>query len=150
MNKEEILAMEAGDELNTAVAELIGDDLDHHWAGGAPKSGVKYCTRCSTPDWAPAAKRPCNVKLYSEDISTAWLVVEKMRASDMYNFGRIKKEPKDKRQYDPTFVDFCSRLMEVLEIGISEYSYPATLTIMWKIDPEVICKAVLLTKVEDD
>ncbi len=122
MNKEEILKMEAGEKLNAAVAVVMGDDLEHSWTGGAPKSGIKYCTRCNAPDWAPAAVlRHCSVKLYSEDISVAWLVVEKMKVEDYCQVGG---------RFCDSLVDMCPDNEELL---------------FW-LSPEAICKAVLIAR----
>ena len=136
MTKEEILAMESDDGLNAAVAEMMGDDLEHQWTGGAPKSGVRYCTRCGTPDWSPAAERHCSVKLYSKDISVAWLVVEKMK-EDGYNL---------RLEYFSEKLDWTPKdnLTQVVFSGYQGYYFDG---IKGNIEiPEAICKAALIAR----
>lgn len=133
MNKEEILAMEAGEALDL----LIGINI-FNWK---PIDTEEGCYE--EPD---GTTKVVEFNKYSTDISTAWQVVEKMRESDRYNFGRMQEGYKDRGQYDDTFITFCSDLMEVMGISIEEYAYPAVLTIMRSISPEAICKATLIAK----
>ena len=156
MTKEEILAMEAGRELDVLVALVVMKEsaprlvpenaLDLQLAGSPVKSleGNWLCL-CEYDEGDVEIWRPLP---FSTDISAAWQVVEKMRDADKYNVKRMEEGYKDRGQYDSAFVDFCSCLMEVLGIEIEESSYAATLTIMRSISPEAICKAALIARLE--
>lgn len=168
MTKEEILAIKAGEKLDN----LVTKELFHHVWDDGDRPRCKICGVWK--DWPNSASIGCEGKKYSTDISAAWLVVEKMRESDDYNFKRMqsgKKKPGGYYlvrhpgafygQYDDTFVEFCAHLMEILGVTVTdsvidrmagrpaelpEYPYPATLTLMRKLSPEAICKAALLAK----
>jgi len=142
MTKEEILAMEAGEELDALIDKEIfsgnGCVHDLYWVDPDEYACSKCHKQFVSPEpWA-----------YSTTISAAWQVVEKMRDSHRYNIKRIEEGRNAKGQYDDTFVNFCSLLMDVLGIEIKEYAYGATLTIMRALSPEAICKAALLAKLE--
>lgn len=135
-SREEILTMEAGDELNAAVAKIMNDDLEHQWEEGPSRTGVKYCSRCNACDWMPAAERPCSVKLYSEDISVAWQIWQKMT---------------DKEPFSWAIYSDCEGI-----VFVEHYpnDYPGAMKAgcgdfrTWGLCPEAICKAALLAKLE--
>jgi len=148
MNREEILAMTAGNKLDSCIAEWMSDCY-HDWKGQNSSTGGLFliCSKCG--DCRNSGLALPN-QHYSTDITAAWLVVEKIRDSDRYNLKRMNEGYMEKGQFDSTFVDFCTELMKVLGLGVSAHSYPAILTLMRNISPEVICKAALLTRVEDN
>ena len=134
MEKEEIVAMKAGSKLD----ELVGI----HIFGWKPVEGENYYE-----DEGGISKVLCFNK-FSREVELAWQLVEKIRDADNYNFKRMEEKYKTLGQYDSLFVDFCVFLMEITEISVEEYAFPATLTIMRKLSPEIICKAALMAKLQ--
>lgn len=145
MKKEEILAMEAGDELNALVArEVMEDDLEHFWREGPSQTGVKYCAWCSTYDWMPAANEPCSVKPYSEDISAAFAVVERIGGAwDIKRRYRPYSDDLSMGDGRPTY----QALVVITEYEDLVYTSQETFRSPWCWQlPEAICKAALLAK----
>lgn len=119
MNKEEILAMKAGEELD----ELIERDI-FDWKPKFKHGDVQEFYRS---DFLP----------YSTNISSAWQVVEKITKELDYPFyltycKSIHEE--DKQDWRATFALFVKGLIHVYNDG--------------KTAPEAICKAALLTKLK--
>ena len=71
MNKDEILAMKAGEELD----KLVIKELMHHIWDDSERPRCKICGVWK--DWPKPTG--CEYKPYSTDISAAWQVVEKLR-----------------------------------------------------------------------
>ena len=131
MNKAEILAMEAGAELDALVLrEIFGCNVEIRAMGWNEDGGPKYCyclcegtdKQYEHRDWEHhygAAISP------SEDISAAWQVWETMRAGD----------------YD-CYITHCKLGYEASFIKEKDFIAQA------KAAPEAICKAALLTRLE--
>ena len=145
MTKEEILKMEAGEELDRLVAEVMGepmpeftpeDALDLQLAGSPVKSpkGNWVCL-CNheegdIPVWHPLP--------FSTDISAAWLVVEKLTEEWTKRSKPISIEViYDCGAYEAKIETWNENKKDWNE-PISSGSREAA--------PEAICKAVLLTK----
>ena len=140
MNKDEILAMGAGRELDILVAiqvmkELkpifIPKDVLELQLAGSPIKSPKGNWLClceydedDIPTWQPLC--------YSTDISAAWKVVEEIRedASD---------EARDK---------FTEWVMYFADIYPQDTATVAISKILWT-SPESICKATLLAKLKE-
>ena len=71
MTKDEIWAMEAGEELD----KLVIKELMHHIRDDSERPRCKICSVWK--DWYKPAG--CEDKKYSTDISAAWQVVEKLK-----------------------------------------------------------------------
>jgi len=132
MTKEEILAMEAGQELDVLVAEeIFGIEVEWDYAlWDVDKQCGKLPFRKGAPRTVlgPMAHSVSNtIPGYSIDISAAWQVIEKMRTLDTY-----------------------------IEIGNGwqpeEYWWvrlkPEEIYAWGKILPEAICKAAVLTRLD--
>jgi hypothetical protein len=105
MTKEEILAMEAGRELNYLVA--------------------KHIFNMDNTDYIP----------YSENISAAWEVVEKI--------GQNKFKVEILRSSDGKYFATCKKVGSVSDKLFEVYAKADTA-------PEAICKAALLAVMEDN
>jgi len=147
MNKEEILTMEVGEELDKLVAtEVMGEPipeftpenaLDLQLAGSPFKSPKgNWLSLCKydegdIPTWRPLP--------YSTDISAAWLVVEKICNWDVGDNMLILKGQGP--NLEPT--------EENERVGWWEAEINGDwgkVTAEGKIAPEAVCKAALLTK----
>jgi len=144
MNKEEILAMEVGEELDKLVAvEVMGEPMPEFTPGnalgfqlaGSPVKSPKGNWLClcrydegDIPMWRPVP--------FSTDISAAWLVVEKLGGG------------KD-----------IDQISVVYELDFGEWKYRVTIdyqdldkqsvTAWGKTPPVAICKAALLTRLDE-
>lgn len=75
MTKEEILAMEAGEQLNEQVAgEIMSECYHQHWAGSGDSIN---CLKCGKSRFYHQRSQA-----YSTDISAAWQVVERLISQD--------------------------------------------------------------------
>jgi len=145
MTKEEILAMEANEELDKLVAvevmnELMSDlfipenALEHQLAGSPIKSGggnwVCLCKyeEGDIPRWHPLP--------FSTDISAAWQVVE-----------AIHKELFSIRHFFLRFLQEQTR--HEVNGGAGEIVTIAWPDLFFHITPETICKAALIAKLEE-
>lgn len=118
MKREEILAMEHGEQLDALVAEFVMGLPEVHVMDGS----VWF------QDNEGAYREVIN---YSADISAAWEVVEKVKSMLFSKRNRFLKE------------------LQTLTKKDSEY-YIAWPDVFWTINPERICKAALLTALEEE
>lgn len=139
MTKEEILKMEAGEELDRLVAEVMGEPMPEFTPenalelqlAGSPVKSPKGNWLClcrydegDIPTWRPLP--------YSTDISAAWSVVEKMRELD-YSFS-LTNYDNYKLVYQVKFYNYLNPALSYCGVGTA---------------PEAICKAALLTKLDE-
>ncbi len=158
MTKEEILAMEAGRELDKMVAELLFSyRVEDRYGYYDPESGY-FCETQSSPLIGERGERqPCilvetkefrggvlelwnELPCYSTDISPAWQVVEKMLSEGWYWFAYGRKElgiELNGCQFakEPFIKDNIDYLVDKIVDGKFQM-------------PEAICKAALLTNLE--
>jgi len=125
MTKEEILAMEAGEELSQKVAEeIMGECYHQHWDGDRDSID---CLKCGESRFYHQRSQA-----YSTDISAAWPVVERMQ------------EDKEAFYYlELRYSRILHCWMAVFEHGNDQHE-----EIEGKTAPEAICKAALLAKVK--
>jgi len=128
MTKEEILAMEAGRELDALVDKGIfsGNGCVHDLYWVDPDEYV--CSKChkqfvSPEPWA-----------YSTDIAATWQAVDKMR-EELFSTRR-------------RFLKALQYLTVTRIEGTGETGMIAWPDVFWLITPEAICRAALLAKLE--
>jgi hypothetical protein len=118
VTREQILGMEPGEELDAAVAELMG---------------YKITRVCGRPyiDSFSISKIPS----FSTEISAAWEVVAKVKSM---LFSKRRK-----------FMDTLQFITSKNELTCRGHliNYP---DVFWFITPEVICKAALITVMQED
>jgi len=123
MNRETILAMEAGVELDKLVAEeIMGECYHQYWKGD--KDSI-CCVKCGESRFYHQ-----HSQAYSIDISAAWQVVEEMSIKG-YDLLLMEERETSSAGW---FASFSP-------IGRKEPGYTKV-----KSAPEVICKAALLAK----
>jgi hypothetical protein len=123
MTKEEILAMEAGQELDALIDKDIfgGNGCIHELYWVDP--GEYRCAKCGQMCYEGEG-------LYSTDISAAWHIVEKMH-----------------KQLFSSRLRFVNALQEQTKHTVlGEERVVAWPDVFWSITPEGICKAALLAK----
>jgi len=135
--KEEILAMEAGRELDVLVAkEIFGIEVEWDyalWDVNKQCNKLPFCKGKPRTVLGPMAHSVSNtIPGYSTDISAAWLVVEKL--IDIHPQGDFHLEHLEDEWccgwcYPPSGADLDN-------------------WICGKTAPEAICKAALLTRLE--
>ncbi len=132
MTKEEILAMEAGVELDAMIAEWK-DGCYHDWKGQSVIHGGLFleCAKCGA---FRGSGRQLPNQHYSTDIQAAWPVLKKLRED--YWCIEIK------------IADGCWVIMELLGTPPIKVEVNAG-TPLEKL-PETICKAALLAKLETE
>lgn len=126
MNKEEILAMEAGLELDMLVGQYVIGFEDY-----LKESGKRPVVRDGR-----YGKNYFDLPNYSTDISAAWEVVEKLRETHcykIYDYGR------NMHKNDPHHVTFSP----------SEKGWEHSNEARASTAPEAICKAALLAVMEE-
>lgn len=142
MTREEILAVEAGDELDRLVATEVmgepmpefvpGNNLDLQLAGSPLKSPYgNWLCLCKyeegdIPTWHP--------QLFSTDISAAWPVVEKLAKENLFCSLDYLRE----QHWRDGRGDWRCRVVRGVKIEFA----------VAKEAPEAICKAALLAKLE--
>ena len=123
MTKEEILAMEAGKELNKLIGEEIFElEVKDFWPVEPKPNGYSYHMRVSA-EGSGYRQAWDLLPHYSTDISAAWPVVEKLK--DYYPKIEFNQYS---RKWEVEFL-LCA-------IALADTA------------PEAICKAALLTKLE--
>jgi len=154
MNKEEILAMKAGEELDRLVAtEVMGEPmpeftpenaLELQLAGSPVKSPQgNWLSRCTyyegdIPTWRPLA--------YSTDISSAWQVVEKMQGMKDSKGNQLLCCLKIHCDIpgEAWDIHWSYSELSIMNDGHRDHKLPLS----WFSFPEAICKAALLTELE--
>ena len=139
MTKEEILKMEAGDRLdNLVIKELMHHDWDD---GDRPR-----CKVCGVWENWPKPAGCCENRKYSTDISTAWLVVEKMRKMEDSEGNQLLcclkihcDIPGDVWNIHWSYAELSN-----MDDGHKDHKLPLS----WYSLPEAISKAALLIKLE--
>ena len=148
MNKEEILAMASGPELDTLVAEKvmghpmpdsISEDALDLYLAGTPIHCDSWTCVCrydegDIPKWVPAT--------YSTDISAAWQVVEKIRSMEdskgeqlLCCLGIHCDIPGEVWDIHWSYAE-----LSIMNDGHKDHTLPLS----WFSLPEAICKAALI------
>ena len=126
MTKEEILAMEAGEELSAVVAEgIVGECYHQHWKDNEDSV---YCRKCGESRFYHQ-----HSQAYSTDIAAAWQVVEKMEAEG-YGHKHLKYSQNQHEGVTWVFMQPGRGIFEASGRDIKE----------------AICKATLLAKLEGE
>jgi hypothetical protein len=144
LNKEEILKLEPGNELDILVAKKImglnpGGHLEPLWEEGSTPDGKDgwdgfFCPRCGCPADL-YGKRLCCLR-YSTDMSAAWEVIVKMENDDYWWEAENVVPNSDPVAYYWSF----------FKNGINKNNNSC-----WEILlPSAICKAALLAVLEND
>jgi hypothetical protein len=131
MNRDEIMKLEAGRELDTLVAEkVMGLTADK-----------EHCPYCGAEMWIGALRSRCSscsewrygwYKNYSDDISAAWEVIEKLETHpDQILFSLVRKGA------EMHLLKWCAEFRKCL--GSQKYYYAEA-----KTAPLAICRAALL------
>jgi len=126
MTKEEILAMEAGKELDKLVHQQVFQLCVHDWKLRYSKrndNSYYYCPKCKDKFWG---LMPESTPRYSRDISVAWQVLEKI------------KELLSGHHFD---IHFCSD-------GLPEFHIDGEVLVATNEVPEAISKAALIAVLE--
>ena len=126
MTKEEILDMEAGRQLDGLVAQEIMDiKVEYPYSKGFPY----YLFEDST------GRKVWNaVALYSTDISAAWPIAVKMGLAVI---------PLNNGDWA------CCKASYIYHLAITQYHYADPNVVICKAAPEAICKAALLTRLDE-
>ena len=78
MNRDDILKMEAGPEMDLLVAPLVGWDNSHDY-NECEDDWYTYCRNCGDEPRFSERENDCEVPpRYSTDIDAAWMVIEYM------------------------------------------------------------------------
>src|SRR3990167_5438501 len=81
MNRDDILKMEAGPEMDLLVAPLVDWDHSHNY-NECEDDFYTYCRNCGDEPRFSERENDCEVPpRYSTNIAAAWLVMEKLRSS---------------------------------------------------------------------
>jgi len=149
MTKEEILAMEAGRELDALIAtEIMGyQGVGFYRRKSRFTSGWEPCAKDDvtpdTPEWKATLAiwredgETFAVKRYSTDISAAWQVVEKL-ASEGFTPSIVFS---DEKHWGMTA--YCQQESVVGDFTLEDVVWCDTA-------PEAICKAALMAKLANE
>lgn len=129
MTKEEIFAMEAGEELSQKVAEeMMGECYHQHWDGDRDSI---TCLKCGESRFYHQRSQA-----YSIDISAAWQVVERFSKRGFRLDFEVIPGDKD-------ITNYCN-----IYPGEIDGARRQTGVIPGNFMPEAICKAALLAKLK--
>src|SRR3990167_9431502 len=79
MDRDDILKMEAGPEMDLLVAPLVGWDNSHDY-NECEDGWYTYCRNCGDEPRFSERENDCEVPpRYSTDIDAAWMVIEKLQ-----------------------------------------------------------------------
>ena len=139
MNRDEILAMPAGRELDALIAErvmgwtnLIEYTFIQRTASGEEK--VTGRALKGTPPAHDGSLYPVvSVKNYSTQSAAAWMVVEKLRGDFPFE----------------EFIVFVNELAELCDATMDDY-HADIYNLMASLNPLPICRAALLATLESD
>lgn len=142
MNKEEILGMEAGEELDKLVAVEVMEELMPEFT---PENALDF-QQVSSPVKSPKGNWLCLCRYdegdiptwrsvpFSTDISAAWPIADKMGLAVI---------PLNNGDW------VCCKANYIYHLAITQNHYADPNVVICKAAPEAICKAALLTKLEE-